>query len=54
MEERGVRALKAITGPENEASRAFHEALGFSVTAEEDYSPSSGTRLVFRRALGPG
>ena len=32
--------------PENEASRCFHEALGFSVEVVEDYSPSDGERLV--------
>lgn len=48
---RGANGLKAITGPENAGSRAFHEALGFSVEEVEDYSPSSGARLVFRRAL---
>ncbi len=48
---RGARGLKAITGPENEGSRAFHEALGFSVEEVEGYSPSAGTRLVFRRPI---
>ena len=52
---RAVRArLKAITRPGNEGSRAFHEALGFSVTLVEGYSPSGDARLVFRRQLGPG
>ncbi len=48
---RGADSLRAITAPENEGSRAFHEALGFSVEEVADYSPSSGTRLVFTRAL---
>ena len=48
---RGGRALKAITSPENDGSRAFHEALGFSVALVEDYSPSGGARLVFQREL---
>jgi ribosomal protein S18 acetylase RimI-like enzyme len=48
---RGARGLKAITAPGNTGSRAFHEALGFSVEEVEGYSPSSGARLVFRRAL---
>ncbi|HEX4435550.1 MAG TPA: GNAT family N-acetyltransferase [Solirubrobacteraceae bacterium] len=48
---RGARGLKAITAPENEGSRAFHEALGFSTEAVEGYSPSSGTQLVFTRTL---
>ncbi len=50
---RGASALKAITRPTNEASRSFHEALGFSVELIEDYSPTHGARLVFRRELGP-
>ena len=48
---RGSRTLKAITHPDNQGSRAFHEALGFRVERVEDYSPSGGARLVFRRAL---
>jgi predicted GNAT superfamily acetyltransferase len=48
---RGARRLKAITAPENEGSRAFHVALGFAVEEVEEYSPSSGARLVFARAL---
>jgi GNAT superfamily N-acetyltransferase len=50
---RGAVGLKAITGPENSGTRAIHEALGFSVTEVEGYSPSAGMRLVFRRALAP-
>jgi ribosomal protein S18 acetylase RimI-like enzyme len=49
--ERGARGLKAITSPGNDASRAFHEALGFSVALVDRYSPSGGARLVFRREL---
>ena len=48
---RGARALKAITGPENAGSRAFHAALGFSAEEVEGYSPSGGVRIVFRRDL---
>jgi ribosomal protein S18 acetylase RimI-like enzyme len=48
---RGAHGLKAITAPENRGSRAFHEALGFSTEEVEGYSPSGGTRLVFRRQL---
>ena|ERR1700726_884645 len=51
VRERGARSLKAITAPDNEGSRAFHQALGFSVELVEDYSPSGGARLVFRREL---
>ena len=50
----GARSLKAITRPENVGSRSFHEALGFSVSLVEGYSPSGADRLVFRRQLGPG
>lgn len=49
--ERGATGLKAITAPENTGSRAFHEAMGFSVEKVEGYSPSAGARIVFRRAL---
>ena len=52
--ERGASSLKAITRPSNKGSRAFHEALGFSVELVEGYSPSGDARLVFRRQLGPG
>jgi ribosomal protein S18 acetylase RimI-like enzyme len=48
---RGADGLKSITAPENDGSRVFHEALGFTVEEVEEYSPSSGARLVFRRAL---
>ena len=48
---RGARGLKAITAPENEGSRAFHEALGFSTDEVDGYSPSGGIRLVFTRTL---
>jgi len=47
----GARRLKAITSPANDGSRAFHEALGFTAARVEDYSPSNGARLVFRRVL---
>jgi RimJ/RimL family protein N-acetyltransferase len=50
-EHRDAVRLKAITAPENSGSRAFHEALGFSAESVEGYSPSSGARLVFTRAL---
>jgi len=48
---RGAHGLKAITAPENAGSRAFHAALGFSAEEVPGYSPSSGTRVVFRREL---
>jgi GNAT superfamily N-acetyltransferase len=49
---RGADALKAITSPDNEGSRAFHEALGFSAELVDDYSPSGGARVVLRREFG--
>jgi ribosomal protein S18 acetylase RimI-like enzyme len=49
--ERGADSMKAITGPENGDSRAFHAALGFSEESVEGYSPSGGARIVFRRNL---
>jgi RimJ/RimL family protein N-acetyltransferase len=52
VSEREAYRLKAITDPENGGSRAFHEALGFSVQEVEGYSPSGGARLVFLKALG--
>ncbi len=51
VRDRDAHRLKAITAPENSGSRAFHEALGFTVQEVEGYSPSGGTRLVFTRAL---
>lgn len=48
---RGGRGLKAITGPENTGSIAFHRALSFSVEEVAGYSPSGGSRIVFRRDL---
>ena len=53
VSDRGARRLKAITAPENGGSRAFHEAMGFSVQHVDGYSPSAGARLVFTRALAP-
>lgn len=52
VRDRDAHRLKAITAPENEGSRSFHEALGFAVEEVEGYSPSSGARLVFTRPLG--
>jgi ribosomal protein S18 acetylase RimI-like enzyme len=49
--QRGIHRLKAITAPENADSRAFHAAIGFSEDPVEGYSPSGGTRIVFRREL---
>ena len=52
VSDRDAYRLKAITGPENDGSRAFHEALGFAVEEVEGYSPSAGARLVFTKPLG--
>jgi len=52
VSDREAYRLKAITGPENTGSRAFHEALGFTVEEVEGYSPSAGARLVFTKPLG--
>jgi ribosomal protein S18 acetylase RimI-like enzyme len=48
---RGALALKAITTPQNRASRAFHESLGFEVEEVAGYTPSGEARLVFTRRL---
>jgi len=48
---RGAARLKATTHPDNERSRAFHEALGFSVELVDGYASSGAARLVFRRDL---
>ncbi len=48
---RGAIALKAITGPENHGSKAFHRAIGFTVREVAGYSVSGEARLVFERPL---
>jgi ribosomal protein S18 acetylase RimI-like enzyme len=50
----GARSLKAITRPENEASIAFHRALGFSHSEHAGYTTSGESRIVFRRTIGAG
>jgi ribosomal protein S18 acetylase RimI-like enzyme len=50
--ERGATGLKAITGPENERSQAFHRQLGFiSMTLAEDYGGSGRSRVIMRKPL---
>jgi GNAT superfamily N-acetyltransferase len=47
----GCASLKAITTPGNEASAAFHRAMGWNSTVIEDYAGPGRTRLVFERSL---
>jgi ribosomal protein S18 acetylase RimI-like enzyme len=50
--ERGAVALKAITSPENEASVAFHQRLGFTeMVRADDYGGSGRPRVVMRKPL---
>jgi len=50
--ERGAAALKALTGPGNERSIAFHRRMGFTeMTLDEDYAGSGRARMVMRRPL---
>lgn len=43
--ERGAVALKAITAPENEASVAFHQRVGFTeMMRVQDYGGSVGAK----------
>lgn len=49
---KGATGLKALTSPENHASRALHAALGFTdQTHVEDYGGSGRTRIVMRKPL---
>lgn len=48
---RGATSLKAIATPSNEATAAFHAALGFSTTLARDYSGPGVDRLVFTRQI---
>ncbi|MBO0805824.1 MAG: GNAT family N-acetyltransferase [Nocardiopsaceae bacterium] len=50
--DRGAVALKAITGPGNEGSVAFHKRVGFTeMVRVEDYGGSGRTRIVMRKPL---
>ena len=49
--ERGARALKAYTRPENLTSIAFHRSIGMSATEVPDYSGPGEARVVFWRDL---
>jgi ribosomal protein S18 acetylase RimI-like enzyme len=46
----GAKALKAFTRPENDASIAFHSALGFAVQEVPNYAWGE-MRVVFTRPL---
>lgn len=48
---RGATSLKAIALPGNEATAAFHAALGFSAALVRDYSGPGVDRLVFTRQI---
>jgi ribosomal protein S18 acetylase RimI-like enzyme len=48
---RGAVALKAITSPENDGSLAFHRALGFTLTRDDDYGGLGQPRVVMRKPL---
>lgn len=49
---KGATGLKALTGPENEVSQAFHASMGFTdQTLVEDYGGSGRTRIVMRKPL---
>lgn len=47
----GCTSLKAITTPGNEASIAFHRAMGWASDVVEDYAGPGRTRVVFERSL---
>jgi ribosomal protein S18 acetylase RimI-like enzyme len=50
--ERGATGLKAITGPENEGSQAFHRRMGFtSMTLVDDYGSTGRPRIIMRKPL---
>ena len=49
--ERGARALKAYTRPENVRSIAFHRSIGMSATEVADYAGPGEARVVFWREL---
>jgi GNAT superfamily N-acetyltransferase len=48
----GCVSLKAVTTPGNEASIAFHRAMGWQSEILEDYAGPGRTRIVFERSLG--
>lgn len=48
---RGV--VTSITAPRNDASIAFHTALGFSASLQPDHAGPRADMIVFRRTLDP-
>lgn len=47
----GRDVVTCITAPENEASVAFHTALGFSASLQRDHAGPGADKMVFRRRL---
>ncbi|MEM9072575.1 MAG: GNAT family N-acetyltransferase [Myxococcota bacterium] len=48
----GARRIKAIAAVGNDASVAFHDALGFESHEESDYAGPGRGRMVFTKVLG--
>ena len=48
---RGCRRVRALAAPEREASRRFHERLGFVGTMHEGFLGEGVDRIVFERPL---
>jgi ribosomal protein S18 acetylase RimI-like enzyme len=48
---RGCSRVRALAAPEREASRRFHERLGFRGRLEEGYLGGGVDRIVFERRL---
>jgi len=48
---RGCRRVRALAAPEREASRRFHEGLGFVGRMEEGFLGEGVDRIVFERGL---
>ena len=48
---RGCRRVRALAAPEREASRRFHERLGFTGRMEPGYLGEGADRIVYERVL---
>lgn len=48
---RGCGRVRALAAPAREASRRFHERLGFAGRLEERYLGEGGDRIVYERSL---
>lgn len=49
---RGCRRIRALAAPDREASRRFHERMGFAGRLEAGYlGPDGGDRIVYEREL---